>query len=356
MTVSISPPMFLQFFAPNNTGAPAAGYKLFTYQSGTSVKQNTWIDSTQTVPNSNPIILDANGRASVWTDVSLTYKYVVAPPNDTDPPGSPIWSQDGISGGAVINVPGIYQGAFLSGPVLYKGPNGLAADNNFIVGLNLPNPSGANAAALLLGSGGGGGSNIQAWLITDQAFDAITPGNTLGITAGETQGSGTANGGLLSLFGGASFGGTGGALTAQAGTSAHGAGGPTTISGGNATGLTGAAIPGDLFLVGGQVGQQGANVHLVATLLNGIAGDVRIRVNSIILMQFLQNGEIYLTKSGTGAGLAGQPMVSGGVGAAASWLSTGFTGTITTAKLTGGGANGSMTFSSGILTAQTPAT
>lgn len=35
---------------------------------------------------------------------------------------------------------------------------------------------------------------------------------------------------------------------------------------------------------------------------------------------------------------------------------TGFTGTITTAKLTSLGANGSMTFSSGVLTSQTPAT
>lgn len=35
---------------------------------------------------------------------------------------------------------------------------------------------------------------------------------------------------------------------------------------------------------------------------------------------------------------------------------TGFTGTITTAKLTSLGANGSMTFSAGVLTAQTPAT
>jgi hypothetical protein len=34
----------------------------------------------------------------------------------------------------------------------------------------------------------------------------------------------------------------------------------------------------------------------------------------------------------------------------------GYTGSITTAKLTGGGANGSMTFVNGILTAQTPAT
>ncbi len=34
----------------------------------------------------------------------------------------------------------------------------------------------------------------------------------------------------------------------------------------------------------------------------------------------------------------------------------GITGTITTAKLTGGGSNGSMTFTNGVLTASTPAT
>ena len=37
-------------------------------------------------------------------------------------------------------------------------------------------------------------------------------------------------------------------------------------------------------------------------------------------------------------------------------LSAGYTGTITTAKLTGGGANGSMTFQNGILVSETPAT
>jgi hypothetical protein len=37
-------------------------------------------------------------------------------------------------------------------------------------------------------------------------------------------------------------------------------------------------------------------------------------------------------------------------------LTGGITATITTAKLTGGGANGSMTFTNGLLTALTPAT
>ena len=43
-------------------------------------------------------------------------------------------------------------------------------------------------------------------------------------------------------------------------------------------------------------------------------------------------------------------------GALALPVTIGFSGTITTAKLTGGGANGSMTFVNGVLTKQTPAT
>ena len=37
-------------------------------------------------------------------------------------------------------------------------------------------------------------------------------------------------------------------------------------------------------------------------------------------------------------------------------FSQGFTGTITTAKLTGGGTNGSITFENGVVVSQTPAT
>lgn len=97
MTVVISPPMFLQFLNPNNSGAPAAGFKLFTYQAGTTTKQATWTDSTQTVQNANPIILDSQGGANVWGDPSLTYKFVWAPANDTDPPSSPIRTVDNIA-------------------------------------------------------------------------------------------------------------------------------------------------------------------------------------------------------------------------------------------------------------------
>lgn len=98
MTAVSSPPMYLQFLDPNNSGAPLAGGLLFTYIAGTSTKQATWTDSTQSVQNANPIVLDSNGAAYVWLDSALLYKFVLAPKNDTDPPSSPIRSKDNISG------------------------------------------------------------------------------------------------------------------------------------------------------------------------------------------------------------------------------------------------------------------
>ena len=242
---------------------------------------------------------------------------------------------------------------FESGSLQYLNPDGhgIVGNANFEVGTSIPNPSGTPGPALLLGSGGGNGTPVSVWIISDQAFDTSTPGNNLGITAGETQPGGTANGGLLFLIGGASSGGFGGTLQLQGGTSANGPGGFAVLQGGNSTN----GLPGDAFISGGENGTAGANVHLIMTLLNGVSGDVRIRCNSTVLIQFLQNGEIYLTNSGTGAGLAGQPLVSQGIGQPATWQ-TGFTGTVTTAALTGGGTQGSMTFSSGVLISQVQAT
>jgi hypothetical protein len=95
MTAVISPPMFLQFVRPNGV---AAGYKLFTYIAGTTTKQATYTDSSMGVSMSNPIVLDANGAASFWLDPTKGYKYVLAPANDSDPPSSPVYTQDNIYG------------------------------------------------------------------------------------------------------------------------------------------------------------------------------------------------------------------------------------------------------------------
>ena len=91
-----TPMPFVKIQFPDDDGAPAAGYKLFTYVAGTTTKQNTYTDSALTTPNTNPIVLDAAGRAVIFLD-ALSYKFVLAPPADTDPPASPIWTADNVS-------------------------------------------------------------------------------------------------------------------------------------------------------------------------------------------------------------------------------------------------------------------
>lgn len=81
-------------------GAPYSVAKLFFYASGSTTKQNTYTDSTGATGNTNPIMLDSSGRtpSELWFTEGLTYKAVLAPSTDTDPPTSPIFTINGLTG------------------------------------------------------------------------------------------------------------------------------------------------------------------------------------------------------------------------------------------------------------------
>lgn len=245
---------------------------------------------------------------------------------------------------------GNYEPPFQSGPLQYAGPsNQLTGSNNFIVGLAIPNPSGVPGPAMLLGSGGGAGANVSFWILQDQAFDTLSPGNDLGITAGETQPGSSARGGTLLLVAGASDKGPGGLLQLQGGTSLDGAGGLAVLQGGNATAQIG--IPGDVFIIAGEVGSQGANVHLVATILNGIAGVIRHRGNSTIRWdEFVGDGSWFFY-DGSGFGDAGAPVVSKGKGQPVGFATDGYNGPIAYTKA--GGGTGTITVVEGRITGVT---
>lgn len=86
-------------FFEDSAGTPYAGAQLFFYASGTSTKLATYSDATLSTPNLNPIVLDSAGRLpnAVFLQ-NLAYKVVLAPSTDTDPPTSPIWTQDPVYG------------------------------------------------------------------------------------------------------------------------------------------------------------------------------------------------------------------------------------------------------------------
>ncbi len=93
--MNLSPLPIQKFF--DNNGIPLAGGKLFSYIAGTTTKLNTYTDSTGLTANTNPIILNFRGECRLWIDPLLVYKFVLAPPTATDPPGNPIWTVDNIT-------------------------------------------------------------------------------------------------------------------------------------------------------------------------------------------------------------------------------------------------------------------
>jgi hypothetical protein len=79
-------------------GKPLAGGKIFTYQAGTSTPQTTFTDSSGSIANSNPIILDAAGCWSIWLTSGQAYRFVAQ-----NSAGAQEWVQDQVTGLATTN-------------------------------------------------------------------------------------------------------------------------------------------------------------------------------------------------------------------------------------------------------------
>jgi hypothetical protein len=79
MVAQLVPDLYYKDFT--NGGTPLAFGQVFTYAAGTTNPQATYVDSTQTTQNTNPIILNARGEAQIWLDQTLIYKFVVTDAN-----------------------------------------------------------------------------------------------------------------------------------------------------------------------------------------------------------------------------------------------------------------------------------
>lgn len=78
MAVNLSPVGNSQQFFDNN-GIPLSGGLLYTYQAGSSTPLSTYTDINETIPNSNPIVLNSSGRLDneVWLTYGYYYKFVL---------------------------------------------------------------------------------------------------------------------------------------------------------------------------------------------------------------------------------------------------------------------------------------
>jgi microcystin-dependent protein len=71
------PAPFIRFHEVDANGKPLAGGKLWSYVAGTSTPLATYTTADLTTPNTNPTILDASGRASVFIEDGVGYKFVL---------------------------------------------------------------------------------------------------------------------------------------------------------------------------------------------------------------------------------------------------------------------------------------
>lgn len=83
------------------------GGKLFVYLAGTTTKTTSYTETNGLSANSNPILLNSRGEVpnGLYVNGGVTYKLVLAPSTDTDPPTSPIWTRDNLSAYNDISTP-----------------------------------------------------------------------------------------------------------------------------------------------------------------------------------------------------------------------------------------------------------
>lgn len=99
----MSNPLYFPIFrAFDDTGAPLAGGKVYTYVAGTNTPKDTYTNSTLGTPNSNPVILDAEGyptSGGIWLDDGF-YKIDLYDANNVQQDGYPVDNFQNASGAA----------------------------------------------------------------------------------------------------------------------------------------------------------------------------------------------------------------------------------------------------------------
>lgn len=168
MSNVLSPTARQQFF--DNNGRPAVGFKLYTYAAGTTTKLDTYV-SENGAANTNPIVLDYRGECRLWIPPNVSYKYVLAPPTDTDPPTAGIWTTDDVVSSQLITLYGGVDTGSVNAYVINFTANFSAYTDGIVIYWV---PSNANTGASTINVNG-----LGAISIVNQNGAALTAGQLL---------------------------------------------------------------------------------------------------------------------------------------------------------------------------------
>lgn len=191
-TAQLSPTAVQKFF--DNNGLPLNGGQLFTYGAGTTTPIATYVDSTGTTANTNPIILNSRGECNLWMLSNVGYKLVLE-----DVLGNTIWSVDNIInaqlitlfGGTDSGAPNAYllnftwpYSAYANGELIYwvpsntnTGPSTLNVNGLGVIPIVNINGTPLGAGQIVAG--------VMTQVIYYQGnFQLLSIGNLVGVTLG----------------------------------------------------------------------------------------------------------------------------------------------------------------------------
>jgi parallel beta-helix repeat protein len=103
----------------DGAGLPLVGGMLYTYDAGTNTPRATYADAAGTTPNTNPVILDARGEATVFWNGA--YKVVLKTASDVT-----VWTVDAVATPEVAGVSAALQSALANPADASEGPGMMA--------------------------------------------------------------------------------------------------------------------------------------------------------------------------------------------------------------------------------------
>lgn len=264
-------------------GAPLAGGFVFFYIPGTTTPKTTWVDSGLTTPNTNPVVLNAAGRANIWGQG--IYREVVEDIN-----GNVQWDQLTDAPLSSVDVTG-------SGAVVLQ--NSPTINSPTITSPSISNPT---VTGTLIVPGIAGGTAANSSLTLASTTNGSPSGDS--VTIESAQVNVHSNGGATSTLQLGLNGVTGGILDIASGTTgemvlepANSASGTVTIPTGNYT----------------LVGEQLANTFTLGqTFSSSVTMNGLSTSNQTTLLGISGGGALSIqTTSGTGAAvLAGTPTIN----------------------------------------------
>jgi len=189
MNVALAPVGRQQFL--DASGVPLAGGSVATFAAGTSVPLATYIDGLGVSANTNPVILDPGGFASIWLTQAL-YKFVVS-----DQFGVVQWTQDNISSVSQAEIGGSSTFASLNVTGSETVGGNLTVDGTITAATLATTGSAAIAGSLTATSvtttgAVNAGTSVNA--VTAAISGNETVGGTLGVTGTATVGDLVVNG------------------------------------------------------------------------------------------------------------------------------------------------------------------